>query len=357
MDLLGALEHLAAIAPDGPSDPDDEIDPEAVCRWQRLYGYTSSEAKTQISRQRQDPDALVPLALWDIVKGKEEGQGHDRASYSHSIHTIKNKPRQAVGNLSQDASSTECLVKLEGPLDSREKVQSVLDLPQLPPTYTGQSGENGDTAQFCKIDANAKQTLRAWLEKQSSGFHLTTISWSMARKDFCFVSSALRSVLKALHDSTVPMEWSSLDRSGMSFLSTISSMEHSSTRLLCSVCSGIWMDPILSTNYILPVSRAAYFVRGARGSTKHSLTAHRPRSFVELRSLWRQRNMRTPYAPVRQGYTRWFGVGSYWIAKRVALSTDAHLDTSGRWTSRVDATSSAYSCYRQSPGRILHHKR
>ena len=192
MDPLGELEGLAVTALSLPFDQEDTIDGDTVERWQCLFGYSSGEAEKQIVQERRDLSTLVPQALWDTVKEKQGILGHDRASYSHWLQRAT-KPRVQPGDTTQQAKGNddnEYLFKLEGPIDSVERLGQVLALTELPPTFSGQSNKDEGTAEFCRIDVRTKVALVAWIIKESPEFRPLLISQSCARREFSKISRA-----------------------------------------------------------------------------------------------------------------------------------------------------------------------
>lgn len=119
--LTDALELLASSHSNTPT-PSLET---SISRWQHLFSYSASEASRLILAQREDLSSLVPLALWEAVREREEANGHDWESYSYWIRTVrcaeKKKKKKKEGEMG--ASGKEFLLRLEGPVEDVEVVR------------------------------------------------------------------------------------------------------------------------------------------------------------------------------------------------------------------------------------------
>lgn len=179
MDFLDELESMAVnISPAEEEDTSPSISEADAARWEKLFGYTPSEAVLRIENYRDDFTRLrISEDLWTMLRATKEAEGHDRESYEYSLLTIQ----QASGSLAQHAAppppprrttflhprgdnSGRFIVQLTttgGPLGSPEKIKEAAGLSALPTTTSG-TGDDGQTAHFCEIDGLARARLLAW---------------------------------------------------------------------------------------------------------------------------------------------------------------------------------------------------
>jgi hypothetical protein len=99
---------------------------------------------------------------------------------------------------SDPTGDIDYLLKLEGPVSSSECLAKILGLSKLPIAHDGESSDDGHVARFCRIDANARQSLLAWAH--DNDFCPLIISQFRAPKGFSSVSFAPKIGL----ESTLP---------------------------------------------------------------------------------------------------------------------------------------------------------
>ena len=189
MDLLVELEGFAADVVASSAFEKDAA--EMIPRWQRLFGYSISEAQSHIEQQQGRLDSLIPLSCWKAVREQQEQQGHDRATYSHWLEVIRKASRKgqtSSHSCSRTQAGKEYLVHLGGPLHSRETLAQILGA--RPENFVAQSLEHDGVTYFCRIDAAAKTTLLAHLAQTAPSFSPLIVSSSYARKDLCTNSTA-----------------------------------------------------------------------------------------------------------------------------------------------------------------------
>lgn len=157
-------------------------------RWQRLFDLTHSDAIKKIEEHRSDLSRVrVPDELWSAVASSKEAEGFDRAAYEYSL-TIppsrsSHSPDSHRTKQAPVHSSGIFIIKLEGPLDTPQKVQEAARLNEAPSLEIG-VGELGE-AVFCQIDTYAKARLTDWLSHRHSGFKPTIVRLAKAKKQLC----------------------------------------------------------------------------------------------------------------------------------------------------------------------------
>ncbi|EXJ60292.1 hypothetical protein A1O7_04444 [Cladophialophora yegresii CBS 114405] len=144
MDVLAELESMAnniSLASECiVSDAD-------IARWQRLFNFTKSEAVRRIEDYRNDyTKTRTSEELWTTIRPTKEG-GRLRPR----------KPKKAQHQ--QDTSGTY-LLRLEGPLDTAQKVKTAAGLADVPATTAGVGGSGACTT-FCELDGRAKAKILA----------------------------------------------------------------------------------------------------------------------------------------------------------------------------------------------------
>lgn len=186
--LTDALELLASSHSNTPY-PSLEA---SISRWQHLFSYSASEASRLILAQREDPSSLVPLALWEEVREREEVNGHDWESYSHWVRSVRcaeKKKKKREGEM--DGSGREFLLRLEGPFEDVEVVRRIAGLSCKPEVLEGEVEDDEERkARFCRVDGVAKERLLRWLEVEQPGFRPLFVLRSVAEKHFCAWSIA-----------------------------------------------------------------------------------------------------------------------------------------------------------------------
>ena len=186
MDLFEEVEAMAMNATINSSQ-DDECSETEIATWQKLFGYSYTEADKHIQNQRND---LISTKLtddhWDVVKSEKEAQGYSREAYDHYIAkrgfvNVSHCNPKGTPAVSPTRNNVEYMVRLEGILATRESIQIAAGLPDLPEIIDGVSEDGNDL--FCTIDGNAKQRIRTWLDEQGIIVKPTFIRISKARKD------------------------------------------------------------------------------------------------------------------------------------------------------------------------------
>ncbi|KAM0809457.1 hypothetical protein AB5N19_09801 [Seiridium cardinale] len=188
--FLDELEYMAQGAATGYQDAAGES--EMVGRWQRVFGYTSSEAINKIEQHRNDLNrATITLEQWNMVRAEREAEGHDKDSYEHSINVSKHArislPTPAPAKRSKKKSAM-FLLKLEGPLRDVKTDQQAARLAHIPELLVGSDDFDGES-HFCKIDSLARDNILEFIRRQAPSFEPTTIRHSVADKDLCPISA------------------------------------------------------------------------------------------------------------------------------------------------------------------------
>lgn len=160
MDLLDELENMAIVA---QNDLGDNFD-EQVTRFQNLFNYSRTEAKSVLERHRGAiSHKTVSDTHWQMVRDEKEAQGYDREAYEYAIGAgLFNRQNSPAGPQTVGDPKATYMVKLEGPLDSPQKVQTLGKMLELPAVREG-SGATGDAC-FCLINGKIKATI-AWALK------------------------------------------------------------------------------------------------------------------------------------------------------------------------------------------------
>ncbi|KAL8682219.1 MAG: hypothetical protein Q9186_001678 [Xanthomendoza sp. 1 TL-2023] len=185
MDLLQHLEELAM-----GLDKIEEPTISDLTKWQKLFGYTASEAHQVITRLRSDVNGQkLSEEQWNLLKSGKEAEGHDRETYGHQLElwstSLSSRSRSRPSTNSRDNSSY--IFKLGGPLVNIENVRRVCGVSaQVRKGY----GEEGNT-DFASVDGAAKHVIEKWLEMQSPAitYRPTFIRLSQAPKDLSNTSS------------------------------------------------------------------------------------------------------------------------------------------------------------------------
>jgi hypothetical protein len=83
MNPLEELERMAFNAAQ-EQEPDSEVAPAEIARWQKLFSYTYQQADDLIKQHTQDY-ARTHLSdeHWKMVRTELEAQGYDRNAYEH----------------------------------------------------------------------------------------------------------------------------------------------------------------------------------------------------------------------------------------------------------------------------------
>lgn len=166
------------------------MDPKIICQWQQLFSYSKAESWEHTQRQSDDWNALVPAALWDAVRDKQEPLGHDRRSYSHWLQTSSQRQEKTSTISSTSQTERDYLFRLEGPLSSPEQITQIAGLSRAPIIYRGESLSQGKTTQFCLIKSSTHTALQKWISKEAPGFQPLFVSHSRARKELSSISIA-----------------------------------------------------------------------------------------------------------------------------------------------------------------------
>ncbi|KAL8685308.1 MAG: hypothetical protein Q9218_007848, partial [Villophora microphyllina] len=187
MDISEALEDLAINAND-IYDPNFRPSETDIERWQTLFGYSSDEATERIKTQKANGSHVgLTNSQWDMIKSDKEAQGFDRDSYEHWIE----KQRQAATHHKESfpgppsdprAGNTIYLIKLDGILDSAQKIQEIASLQRLPRLHEGTS-ENNERAVFCRIDGETLHVIKSYLRQHDPAFQPTVARLTIARKE------------------------------------------------------------------------------------------------------------------------------------------------------------------------------
>lgn len=190
MDLFEELENMAANVP-AEFGVESKPDEDEIARWQKIFGYTYSEALEQITNQRNDYSRCkVSDDLWDLVKSQMEAQGYSREAYEHELkigdRASTSHDQRVTTSISTSQASATYLVLLKGVLKTPEKIQDVAKLSE-PPQAVQASSETEDSV-FCRINGNIKQAIESWLSQQKSTFRPTFVRLSKAKKDLAATS-------------------------------------------------------------------------------------------------------------------------------------------------------------------------
>ncbi|KIW39798.1 uncharacterized protein PV06_08382 [Exophiala oligosperma] len=183
MDILAELEsmavNVATAAAEEETIPDVDVE-----RWQKLFGFTISEARAALETYRRDLfRTKISDELWDTVGSDKQAEGYDREAYEYSL----TRPRRHDSSGRYDEKGSY-IVQLTGPLHSPEILQRAATLNRVP-TPIGGVGECGQ-AEFCEIDGAAKARLLSWARKYHCGFQPTIIRLSKAKKELSEITQA-----------------------------------------------------------------------------------------------------------------------------------------------------------------------
>ena len=184
MDLLDELECMANNA--NISDLADEVSAEDISRWQRLFGYSAAKAQSAITTHRIDlARPRVGDSLWETVASTVQAKGHNRESYEYSVTLTRKLDSLPKPNIARGTF----IIKLEGPLDTAEKLQKIARLPKAPSIYEGHGEESAD-ARFCEIDGVTRYRILCHFKQNPTQFRPTIVRLAKAAKRLCSASIA-----------------------------------------------------------------------------------------------------------------------------------------------------------------------
>jgi hypothetical protein len=121
------------------------------------------------------------------------------------------------------------IFKLEGPLDTLEKVQDAAGMSELPVSIEG-IGEGGE-AIFCRVDGYVKHTIIKWTSAQQIKFKPTFVRVSQAEKNL----SQPWVWIRLSHRAVLPIITRFSTHHRINIQSGISSTAHSVTAQFCLV--------------------------------------------------------------------------------------------------------------------------
>ncbi|KAI0154510.1 hypothetical protein GGR57DRAFT_512024 [Xylariaceae sp. FL1272] len=184
MDFLAeACESLVANAITGSLDT--TILPSDVERWQDIFHFSATEAEREITNWRLDIGRKsVSAHGWRMVEQSYSKRGFDKEAYEYALasgrlgETIHR--RNVVPTAAQRAG--RFLLRLEGVMPTPAAAQAIGSLACPPPEYRGEN-EDGQQANFCIVDAAAKQSIERGILEQSLDFCPFFIRLPEATKD------------------------------------------------------------------------------------------------------------------------------------------------------------------------------
>ncbi|KAK1749749.1 hypothetical protein QBC47DRAFT_311191 [Echria macrotheca] len=188
MDLImKELEFMAKITMERPMD-DGNPDTDTIKRWQKLFGYSFTEAHKKLQAHRQNiSPRIIPEGHWSLVRAEKEAEGHDKESYEHACDILRRHPQPASPALTLP-KSPNFLVKMEGPIHSLEMVKAISGKWAENVTRFVGVDDAGDPTVFFLVDARAIERIFAWLTETNSTFQPTFIPCSLARKELSYSS-------------------------------------------------------------------------------------------------------------------------------------------------------------------------
>ncbi|MCJ1350181.1 MAG: hypothetical protein MMC33_000162 [Icmadophila ericetorum] len=194
MDAFEELEQMALNASGGSTATSDEApSPAQAARWQKLFGYSLSDATDSLQEYRSDlTRTRVSDDHWDLVRGDKEAAGYDREAYEYECQLVGRSklavptPDPKLGGDRYANADASYLFKLWGPLCTPEEVQEAAGLPNLPQVIQA-AGDDGESL-FCRVSGTTKQEIEAWLVREQANYKPTFIRLSEARKDLSSIS-------------------------------------------------------------------------------------------------------------------------------------------------------------------------
>ena len=211
MDAFEELEKMALNASGsgsatGSSTLSEEApSPAQISRWQKLFGYSYSDAIDCLQEYRSDlTRPRVSDDHWDLVRADKEAAGYDREAYEYECQIAGTagksklaasandaKPREPCSSTDADANAdTTYIFKLWGPLCTPEEVQSAANLSTRPSLILGASDGDGNSSEnlFCRVSGTAKRAIESWLLRNQINYKPTFIRFSEARKELSSTS-------------------------------------------------------------------------------------------------------------------------------------------------------------------------
>ena len=184
---LFEIENMASNAAYAAS-PDKMLEQDLE-RWQRLFGMSAKEARNAIERHRSNLSRQkISDDLWNVLARELLAQAYDREAYEYSL-TLPQRSSTALPRHAVIPQGT-FIVKLEGPIDSPEKIQEIGCLSSLPHAFEGVDADRESEATFCEIDGNARHRISSYLSKHHPTFRPTFVRLAKAKKDLSPTSIA-----------------------------------------------------------------------------------------------------------------------------------------------------------------------
>ncbi|KAI1292369.1 hypothetical protein F5Y03DRAFT_388299 [Xylaria venustula] len=196
--LLDACEGLVVNATSIPDD-DALISLTDIKRWRSLFGFTASEAEKEIRDWRSNlgREHLTEFA-WEAVKSS--AKEFDKESYEYSLsnqrlpctqpialadENRRSGPKERKGDrmaISATSKNMRFLLKLEGKIPTVAAAQAIGKLDHAPLKYEGEN-EDGETAEFCIVNTDAKKKILQGLMDLESTVQPFFIRLPEAEKD------------------------------------------------------------------------------------------------------------------------------------------------------------------------------
>jgi hypothetical protein len=180
MELLDEVEQMARNAVNLIDVENcQEASDTDIARWQQLFGYSYAKAAELIKQRRGDLSRQgVSDDHWEMVRTEKEAQVYDREAYEHEVE-IGGKPRAkppttGAPPLSPTQARAMYLIKLDGILDTPEKIQDAAGLDECPDAIQA-TRDDGRSSFFCTVDGKAKHTITHWLTMQNLLFEPTFV--------------------------------------------------------------------------------------------------------------------------------------------------------------------------------------
>lgn len=188
MDVFEELEAMvqSALQLTEEHDEPDYIDTK---KWQRLFGYSHSEAIQKIKAHRSNLSRItVSASHWDLIRNEKEAQGYDKEAYEYSCGLMTTLQKPAIRRARNSSSggsapnASRYLLKLEGPLNDVKKVKCAAGLTSIPVPLNG-TNDTDDDALFCEVDSKMKDNILDYLSRTDASFQPTFVRYSKAKKE------------------------------------------------------------------------------------------------------------------------------------------------------------------------------
>ncbi|KAM7197908.1 hypothetical protein V8F20_006356 [Naviculisporaceae sp. PSN 640] len=184
--FMDELENLASAF---SHQPELEADDATIAKWQRLFGYSASEAAKQLHEHRASILPAVSNEHWELVRAEKEAQGFDKEAYQHFCQAQSQSKTRTTPVPKSCRKAANYLLKMEGPLVDLDTIRTVGRIMSKMTEIPG-SDDQGNQTKFCVVPLSAKAHIEGWLAQKGTPFQPTFVPYSRADKSLSTISRA-----------------------------------------------------------------------------------------------------------------------------------------------------------------------